>query len=170
MASKEVEKDRKAHATKCNCADRQPKGVRLYKHPDTGEYQDPRFGTVGCPVGPTGIEAPFEEKTMNESEVAELPLEPSPEKPASERGVVLTNEERLEAENAQLKIMLLMRSKDELFQELQAKVAKIQEGLNEQRRNVISLQETLTAKYRIDFTKEAIEPVTGRIIKAPKKD
>jgi hypothetical protein len=75
---------------------------------------------------------------------------------------VLSKEDRLEAENIQLRIQVqvgLVEKAEQLY-------VQRSQGLNALLEARKLLQSTLADRYGIDFTKEQIEPETGRIIQA----
>lgn len=81
--------------------------------------------------------------------------------------IVLTNEERLEAENVQLRIIIAIGEKDNLLRDMQARLMEVDSKLKDYRKTVTEIQYKLWDKYGIDFEKQTIEPGTGKIIDIP---
>ena len=107
--------------------------------------QDPRCGTVGCPVGPEGPK-------VDDSKFA------------APKDIVLSKEDRLEAENLNLRLMLTAARKDAVLSELQTKLSKLDAEFKELQSNAESLQHRLWDHYGSDFETQMVEPGTGRII------
>lgn len=79
----------------------------------------------------------------------------------------LLKEDRLEAEATQLRIMLLIERKKNFLAESMKKLEEDYDiPMLKLREQVTELQKSLSVKYGIDFTKQQIEPGTGRIISA----
>lgn len=84
-----------------------------------------------------------------------------------EPAAVLFKEDRLEAENLQLRIILLIKTKERFIEKAALQLKEdFDDPLSTLRAQVTELQARLQAKYGIDFTAQQIEPGTGRIIPA----
>ena len=102
-------------------------------------------GPKGCPSGEPGVEGP----------------------PGLPGVRVLTKEELLEVENLSLRIQLLASNRTNYVTEATRTLEGIDGQLKELREKVTAMQNTLSAKYGIDFRSQQIEAVTGRVIPAP---
>jgi hypothetical protein len=99
----------------------------------------------------------------------EMKSPPSEDPLGSEEGpkeIVLTTEERLSAENLSLRATVLTMKRQEYINEANAKIADFDREIRNVGQGIHYLQNELTAKYQIDFTKFQIEPNTGRIVPA----
>lgn len=86
-------------------------------------------------------------------------LQPGP--PAS----MLSKEDRLEAENLQLRSMLLITNKSEFLRQTEKAIEeRFDKPLSALRAEMTKFQAHLSAKYGIDFKTQEIEPGTGCIL------
>lgn len=150
----EVEKRYSLNASKKD--DVQPEGVRLFKHPDTGKYQDPREGTVGCPVGPTGVSGATGGEEMEQPEEAQ-------------RATAVSREELLAVENLALKVQLLATKKELALAAVRSQIEAYDTQLSGLQAEIKKMQSQLHEKYGIDFRTQQVEAGTGKIISAPTK-
>ena len=84
--------------------------------------------------------------------------------PTSTEQVVLTNEERLEAENLALHVRLAAVSKEKIVNEANARLEHLNKQLRDYQGRIVDMQNRLSTKYGVDFSRQQIEPDTGRII------
>jgi hypothetical protein len=78
--------------------------------------------------------------------------------------IVLTNEERLEAENLALRVQLLGLERNRIHNEAVAHLKSLDGDIARLQAQVKNMQFKLTTAYGIDFTKQQIEQGTGKII------
>jgi hypothetical protein len=90
------------------------------------------------------------------------PLEKAPAPPPAP--IVLTNEERLEAENLALRVQLLGLERGRVHNEAVAHLRSLDGDIARLQAQVKNMQSKLTVAYGIDFTKQQIEQGTGKII------
>lgn len=90
------------------------------------------------------------------------------QKPEEEpKEIVLTELDRLKAENLSLRIQTLMFTREKFIAQANQKVGEYDQQIMEIRASIGEFQKELDARYGIDFSKFAIEPGTGRVIPAP---
>lgn len=71
--------------------------------------------------------------------------------------------DRLRAENLQLRALNLISRKRELLRSIE----EVDNSLRKVQEETTGFKSVLASKYNIDFTKQQIEPSTGRVIPAP---
>lgn len=103
-------------------------------------------------------------KSKDWSEVNTMEETKSPTTVNEQSVRVLKKEDRLEAENLQLHIMLLDQRKTMLIKDFQTQLTQIELSLTGYKSKAEILQTRLWDEYGIDWQKEMIEPETGRII------
>lgn len=91
-------------------------------------------------------------------------VEPEPTPPA--KPTVLSKEDRLEAENLALQVQVLSLQKERFILGANKQVETFDQKLEETRRAITSFQAHLSGIYDVDFTRQQIEPGSGRIIPA----
>lgn len=82
--------------------------------------------------------------------------------------IVLSKEDRLEAENIQLRLIVASRAKRDYYEEAKACLEAHDRELNSIQEELNQMQRRLWDKYGIDWKTQAIEPKTGRVIDAVK--
>lgn len=79
----------------------------------------------------------------------------------------VSEEDRLVAENLALRAQVLVLSKEKFLLEVGSRLQGFDAQLAETQKNIRALQVHLADVYGIDWTKQQVEPGTGRIIPAP---
>ena len=97
------------------------------------------------------------------AEIVPVP-EPVPEVP---KEIVLSPTDRLQAEVLSLQVQNVSLQKERFVMGANRQVEMFDNRLNELKASITEFQRHLSTVYGIDFTKQQIEPGTGRIIPAP---
>lgn len=84
--------------------------------------------------------------------------------PGPDGEIVISKEDRLEAENLALRVQLITMQRTQLMDDANKRIIQVSEELTKLNATIKTTQKYLSEKYGVDFATHHIEAGTGRVI------